>query len=161
MKKASKLFILGITVVVISGCYSVRRKFVRKRKTEKPQPVYVNFKEYPKESTDKLYDNYYLFAGAWIDEIIEGLRGDCNCKRERHAFNEALRNLEEMNNILTEEGKNKLEPLYNEVVKLSHKASPNLTEIDRNFILRKMEDVKLKLDNNFTHSKVSQWIKKK
>lgn len=160
MMKVSRFLIFIVITIALSGCYSLRKKFVRKRKSKKPQPVYVDFKEYPKENPADIYDNCYLFAGAWMDEIINGLGGSYNYKRQRHAFNEVMRNLDKINEIFTEEGRNKLKSIYDEMASLSKKISPNLTDIDRNFILRKVEIIKLEFGNNFRHSKVSQWIRK-
>ena len=160
MRKVNIFFIFIVITIFLSGCYSLRKKFVRKRKSKKPQPVYVDFKEYPPDNPQDLYDNYYLFAAAWMDEIVNGLSGSYNYKRQRHAFSEVMHNLDRINSIFTEEGKSKLKPIYDEMSVLNKKFSPNMTNMDKNFILRRIEVIRLKFGKNFTHSKVSQWIKK-
>ena len=160
MRRSSRFFILIVITITLSGCYSLRKKFVRKRKSKEPQPVYVDFKEYPEESPEELYDNYYLFASAWMDEIVNGLGASYNYKRQHHAFNEVMHNLDKINSILTEKGRIKLKPIYDELAGLNEKVSPNMTDIDKNFILRRIEIIKLRFSRNFKHSKVFQWIRK-
>ena len=160
MRKVRNAVIFIAIIALFTGCYSVRRKFIRKKESEEPHPVYVDFKEYPKERPNNLYDNYYLFAEAWMDEIINGLSGSYNYKRQRYAFNEIIRNLKKMDDIFAKEGRDKLKPIYNEIVNLSKKVSPNMTNIDRIFILRRMEAIEMKFSEGFKHSRVSQWIRK-
>jgi len=157
MRKTNRFLIFIVITIALSGCYSLRKKFVRKKKSKEPQPVYVDFKEYPKETPQDLYDNYYLFAGAWMDEIVNSLSDSYNYKRQRHAFSEVMHNLDGINSIFTEEGKTELKPIYDEMASLSKKVSPNMTDIDKSFILRRVEIVRLRFSRNFKHSKVSQW----
>ena len=160
MNKVNILSVLVIVTIALSGCYSLRKKFVRKNKSNTTPPVYVDFKDYPQDNPENLYDNYYLFVGAWMDEIVEGLNNGYNYKRQQHAFSEVVHNLDRINGIFTEEGKNKLKPIYDEMVSLNNKVSPNLTDIDRNFILRRVEIIRLRFSRKFRHSKVSRWIRK-
>ena len=160
MRKADKFLIFAAMTIALSGCYSLRKKFVRKKKSKEPRPVYVDFKEYPGENPEELYDNYYLFAAAWMDEIVNGLGTSYNYKRQRHAFNEVMHNLDRINGILTEEGRMKLKPIYDELAGLNKKVSPNMTDIDKSFILRRVEIIRLRFSRNFKHSKASQWIRK-
>ncbi len=155
-----KLFFLFLAIVVATGCYSLRKKFVRKKKNLQPKKVYIELKEYPALSLKQLYEDWYLFANAWLEEMIEGLRGDFNYKRQRHAFSEAVKNMDKIRKVFNAEGKKEISPLYNELLGLEGKLSPFLSGIERNYLLQKIESIKIRFGKGFVYSKVSQWIEK-
>ena len=67
--------------------------------------------------------------------------------------------LKQINNILNKQGKKKLAPIYKGMIELKASISPNLTAMDKNIIVRRLEGLKLKFYNNFRYSIASQWIK--
>ena len=95
----------------LGGCYSLRKKFIRKKKHTEEE-VYVNFKEYPKPSSRQLYQDYALFIVAWLDELIVNLREDGNYKKEKRAVEEILLNLEQIMAMFNEEGRKRIKPFY-------------------------------------------------
>ncbi|MBD3264933.1 MAG: hypothetical protein GF375_07500, partial [Candidatus Omnitrophica bacterium] len=88
------LLILGITISVLTGCRTLREKFIRKKKIEKEEQVYVDFKDYPSRPTEEAYTDYYLFTRGWLDELNESLRSSISHKRNKRAINEAIMNVE-------------------------------------------------------------------
>ncbi len=155
-----KLFFLFLVVIVAGGCYSLRKKFVRKKKDTQPQKVYIELREYPTLSLKQLYEDWYLFANAWLEEMIEGLRGDFNYKRQRYAFSEAVKNMEKIRKVFNAEGKKKIDTVYNELLSLEREISPFLSSIERNYLLQKIESIKIRFSKDFVYSKASQWIEK-
>ena len=67
-----RLVCLGLilSVMCTSGCYSIRKKFVRKKKHEKDIPVYVDFKDYPASPSKEAYCDYHLFLRGWLGKRI-------------------------------------------------------------------------------------------
>jgi len=163
MKYCKKLITFVLITILFCGCYTLRKKFMRKKKSQEEEPVYVDFKDYPKASSKQLYNDYYLYVKAWLDDLIESLSlvdesNISNYKREKRAIEEALRNLEQIMYIFNQEGKNNLRPLYEELLSLKEKISPDTSDVERSRILIRVELLKMKFDNNFKYSKASQWI---
>ncbi len=155
-----RIYYFLLSLLILGGCYSVRKKFIRKKKSNTPPKVYVDFKEYPRILPSELYEDYYLFVNAWIDEMIEGLKGSFSYKRERHAWEEAVKNMKGMMDILDNEGKDKLTPLYEELLGLGKEISLGLVDTEKNYLLQKIESLRIRFEKNFMYSKVSQWIKR-
>lgn len=158
MKKKG-LALIFVFVFVLSGCHNVRKKFVRKKKKEKEQAVYVNFKEYAKPSSYQLYQDYYLYATGWIDEILKSLEPPINFKRASKSFDELIYTLSQINSIFTDEGKESFSSLYNQVIDIDKEIKPLLNEIKRRAIVKDLEYIKRRINREFTISKVEQWIK--
>ncbi|MGE4357949.1 MAG: hypothetical protein AB7E08_05300 [Candidatus Omnitrophota bacterium] len=95
-----KIIILFILVVLLAGCASFRRKFVREREKEKkPQPV-VYFKEYTKDTSyDDLYKKHFLFWKYWEMELINALEED-NYKKQLTCIQQAISNLKDLETYL-------------------------------------------------------------
>jgi len=149
----------GLIVTLFGGCYSLRRKFVRKNKSYQRPFVYVDFKQYPPTSPQRLYKECYFFITGWFDELIDELNDGNNYKREKNALQEIIRNLKQINSQLTAAGSQKLSPIYEAMIEIKDKISPCMTEMDKTFLLHRLNDLKLRFNNHFSYSKVYQWIK--
>lgn len=158
MNKFNKTIIFTLIVFLLSGCQTIPKKFRRKRKVQKEEPVYVDFKEYSQGSSSELYDDYYLFVDGWLDECIESFNGIKNYKREKRALNEALHNLEQILEIFNQEGKSKLKPLYDELSSINSKLTPNSNEIFYLRITLQLQHLRRSFRRGFSYSKVSAWL---
>lgn len=151
--------LLCMAVAGIScGCASVRRKFARKQKYVRQEPVYVNFQEYSVAAPEQLYNDYYFFITAWCDELIEDLKTRHNHKKEQRSLREIVHNLSQIMALLNEEGKSVLEPLYEDFQKTRQAFIPNLTETERGVLLKKVQLLRLRFIKDFSYSKAHQWL---
>jgi len=159
MKRFNFYFPL-IFLIFICGCYTLRKKFIRKKKTEKEIPVYVDFKEYVKEPSKEVYVEYYLFVRGWLDEIIEELKEGGNFKRVRKSFEEAIMNLEQIISFYNREGKEKIIPLYEELLEAKEEIfkSPNMSQTQKNLIILRVERIKRTLEKDFNYTKAKKWM---
>ena len=154
------IFFLVAMVSLTSGCHSLRKKFIRKKKYEKEAPVYVNFKDYPTKPSQGAYINYYLFVRGWLDDLTEALRKGVSYKRQRRAINEAIVDLEQIIAFYDTEGKDAVYPIYEELqgFREAMKKSPNMSEIKRNSLIRKIEKLKRKFEKDFNYNDAEKWM---
>ena len=77
----SLFLIVAVTAVSVSGCASVRKKFIRQRKGAAPQDEFVPVLqpvEYPKvtETPAVTYQNHYTLAKAFFQDLWDALGSD-------------------------------------------------------------------------------------
>ena len=142
------------------GCYSLRKKFIRKKKTGKEAPVYVDFKEYPQTPSREAYINYYLFVRGWLDELTGALRKGVSFKRQKRAINEAIMNLEQIVSFYNSEGKDKIYPFYEELLEIKGEIEKGstLSSFRKNSLIRKIENFKRRFEKNFNYTDAEQWM---
>lgn len=164
MKKTIVFLLIGM-VLATSGCASLRKKFIRKKKSQKEEPVYINFKEYPKKPSREAYIDYYLFVKGWLEDLSESLRVDrinntYNYKRAKRAIDGAVMNLEQIIAFLNDEGKEKIYPLYRDLtnVKDTMDKNHNLSVLERQRIMGRVERFNRKFQSEFKYSQAQKWM---
>ncbi len=164
MKKLFILLLIGI-IFSTSGCYTLRKKFIRKKKSQTEEPVYINFKDYPAKPSREAYIDYFIFVKGWLDDLAECLRADridglYSNKRERRDINEAIMNLEQIIGFYNQEGKEKIYPIYQELtaVRDEFKKDPNMSDVGRARILQKVEHFRREFENKFNYIEAQKWM---
>jgi len=159
MKKSLVIFLIAILSLNF-GCHSLRKKFIRKKKYEKEIPVYVDFKDYPDKPSRESYINYYLFVRGWLDDLTGALKKGISYKRQRRAINEAIMNLEQIIAFYDSEGKDAVYPIYEKLQYFRDEItkSPNMSEIKRNLLIRKIEQFKRNFEKNFNYTDAEKWM---
>lgn len=154
------ILILSLMIFCDFGCYSIRKKFVRKKKSEKETPVYVDFKDYPQKPSREAYINYYLFVRGWLDELVGALRKGLSVKRQKRAINEAVMNLEQIISFFNTEGKDKVYPFYEELVEIKDEVDKSnvSSSFRKNSLIRKIENFKRRFEKNFNYTDAEQWM---
>ena len=159
MRRIIIIFIIFF-LISTSGCYNVRRKFIRKKKVDKDAPVYVDFKEYPTTISKDAYVDYYLFVRGWLDELLGALNKGKSFKRQRRAIKEALMNIEQIIAFFNNQGKEEIYPFYEELLGFRDRIerSPNMSQIQRNNLMRQVETFKRRFEKKFNYSDIEQWL---
>ncbi len=159
MRKILVFFII-LSLLPISGCYNIRRKFIRKKKGQEEKPVYVDFKEYPIKPSRDAYIDYYLFVRGWLDELVSSLKKGLSYKREKRAINEAIMNLEQIISFYNTEGREKIYPSYEKLLDMRREIdrSPNMSRMRRDGLIRKIESFKREFERNFNYTDAEQWM---
>jgi uncharacterized protein YneF (UPF0154 family) len=160
MLKKLLIFFIVVAIFFTSGCYVLRKKFVRKKKPRVEEPrVYIDFKDYPSKPSREAYINYYLFVRGWLEDLIEALRKGDSLKREKRAINEAIMNVEQMTVFYNEEGKERMYPFYNELLNIKKEIdkNPNTNEMIRNRLIQKIEHLKREFEKIFNLSDAKKW----
>ena len=143
-----------------SGCYSIRKKFIRKKKDKGTKAVYVNFKEYPLKPSHDAYVNYYLFVRGWLDELTGALNKGISHKRSKRAINEAIMNIEQIMFFYNLEGKETIYPFYEKLLAIRKEVqrNPNMGQVKKNRLIRKIESFKRSFERNFNYTDAQKWI---
>ncbi|MBU2044821.1 MAG: hypothetical protein KJ977_04705 [Candidatus Omnitrophica bacterium] len=151
---------LILSLTLNTGCHSLRKKFIRKKKTKQEAPVYVDFKEYPTTISRDAYIDYYLFVRGWLDELLGALEKGISYKRQRRAITEAIMNLEQIISFLNNQGKDEIYPVYEQMLSVRDRIqrSPNLSQVQRNSLIRTIEQLKRQIEKRFNYSDVEQWM---
>ncbi len=159
MNKKVLPFFLSLILVLNSGCHSLRKKFVRKKKEKEP-PVYVTFKEYPQKPARDIYIDYYLYTKGWLEDLTKALRKGISYKRQKRATDEAIMNLEQIISFFNQDGVKAIDSLYRNLkqVQTEIKRAPNLSQIKRNSLIRKIENIKREFDSNYTYTDAKEWL---
>ena len=154
------VFFLIAMISITSGCHSLRKKFIRKKKQRQELPVYVDFKDYPTKPSRNAYINYYLFVRGWLDDLTEALKKGISYKRQRRAINEAIMNLEQIIAFYDTEGKDAVYPIYEELQSFREAMakSPNMSETKRNLLIRRIKQLKRRFEKNFNYNDAEKWM---
>jgi hypothetical protein len=154
------LFIFHFSFFILTslGCDAFVRKFTRKPKKENlPQEEMVLVPEEYKgvEMTrEELYRQYFLFWKSWQDELINALYDKASHKRQLSCAEEALKNLEDLRELLNEEQKKKLDIYISQSKELQGFIAKDLYGSDRAFNAQKAERLKRNILRDFSYSKV-------
>jgi len=73
-----------------SGCYNIRKKFIRKKKAAVETPVYIDFQSYPEAAGRGDAAQRVVFIRSWLEEAVKHLDEGGNFKRVRYSLSEAL-----------------------------------------------------------------------
>ncbi|HNX81632.1 MAG TPA: hypothetical protein PKL77_05750 [Candidatus Omnitrophota bacterium] len=115
--------VIGLLVSVsLVGCDAFVRKFTRKKKqdTMRQEQVIIAPQEYHDTmSKDEKYQQFFTYWKAWDDELIEALnRNDTNYKKRVDCAEQAIKNLEQMKKLLSDQKQKELEQYLNQLVSL-------------------------------------------
>lgn len=158
--KKGVFWLLIMALFLTSGCYTLRKKFVRKKKFEEKAPVYVDFKNYPNKPSREAYIDYYLFVRGWLEELNESLQKGYSMKRDKRAINEAVMNLEQITMFYNQQGKEKIYPLYQDLTKVREAITrdPNMSSVERNVLIQRIEHFQRKFEAEFNYTDAQKWM---
>lgn len=127
-KKLALIFLIGIVVVNLSGCETLKKKFVRKRPAKKVTPVLIPQDYKGIYSNDVLYNNHFTYWRTWTEDLINCLNTRGSNKREVLAASRAVEDLERMQELLKSPKKEELDKyikFYQSVLKKVELGQPN------------------------------------
>ncbi len=159
MRKAV-IYILIFFTVFTSGCHSLRKKFIRKKRNVKEAPVYIDFKDYPETLTREAYVDYYLFVRGWLDELIGAFEKNSSYKRKKRAISEAVTNMEQIIYFFNRQGKDAIYPIYEQLktIKFKIEKQPNMSQISTNTLMRRTEATKRRFEKEFNYTDAEKWL---
>src|SRR3989338_6681729 len=79
-KKMTPLILLCVLTIALTGCETVKRKFVPKKKEQPKRLSLYEEKGYIKEPNIELYKKHFLFWKSWQGELAEALGGGNHLK---------------------------------------------------------------------------------
>jgi len=101
-----------LLVIVLCGCESFRKKFVRKSKKEKEVRAITQIKEYKALYSPEVgYKQYYLFWRTSHEELVSSLEiQNRNRKKTLYSAKKTVEHLRQMNDLLLPEKQKELDP---------------------------------------------------
>ncbi|MFH1771498.1 MAG: hypothetical protein ABH872_01665 [Candidatus Omnitrophota bacterium] len=153
------IFLIAV-LFLTSGCYNIRKKFIRKRKPRTDFSVYLDLKDYPQGMSLEAYEEVYFIIKAWLDECINSLEGGNNFKREKKSLEEALFLFEQMISFFTDSGKVAVNGLKIELVSIiqDYSRRPNMTETGRYKLINRLIIFKREFESKLRPSKGYLWV---
>lgn len=163
-----KLFTVILTIfslICLSGCETLKKKFIRKHKGEPEEEKGVVFEpqEYPSQqfSNIELYQNNYLLWKSWKQELSDSLQEGVNRKKQIENAKEMVVNLEAMKSLLQEDKQKALGLLIQNAQNINDKiADVNLNSTDLTRLKQDLETLEKNVRKDFSYKKVKDFIKK-
>lgn len=158
MKRWIVFVTVSILIFNITGCASLQRKFIRKKKGPKKPRIY-QLKKYVKKPTPELYKKHYAYWMTWQSEIISDLGR--SHKKDVRCIEEIIGNLRDMQNILVAE---KADLLERHIIRLTGVKDTilkeDLSQYNRHSILQTLESEDRAIKREFCYPKVKDYLKK-
>ena len=111
-----------LLLATLIGCDAFVRKFTRKPKKEKVEEEVMVLapEEYkgPQMTQEEIYRQYFLFWKSWQDELIISLSEGGNRKKQIDCTEEAIKNLQNLRELLQETKKKTLDVYINQLESL-------------------------------------------
>jgi len=154
------LYLIASVVILtqLTGCASLRKKFIRKKKVTKETPHYSRIREYDNVPTMELYTKHYIFWKSWHREIME-LLGQ-NSKKDKRCIDEMIGNLEDMKAMLVDEKGDQLDGHIQVLRDIKRDiVGGALTHFTRVRVRRTLEKEFTLIKINFTYRKMEPFIR--
>jgi hypothetical protein len=152
LKRFGLLLVIAVLVLNLSGCETLKKKFIRKPKAgKKTSPVLVPQDYRGIYSNSVLYDNHFIYWRTWTEDLMDCLENELSNKRQVLAANRALEDLERMRDLLKSPKKEAIEPhikVYERILGKVRLGQPNEAladsmwhdlEVQRRLIIRGFE----------------------
>jgi hypothetical protein len=109
LKKAIPVFLVLCMCISMSGCETLKKKFIKKQPPKKVTPVM-----YPQDykgvyTNDVLYNNHFNYWRTWTEDLVDCLKTEGSRKREALAATRAVEDLQRMQDLLNSPKKEELE----------------------------------------------------
>ncbi|MCM8782356.1 MAG: hypothetical protein NC828_04830 [Candidatus Omnitrophica bacterium] len=132
---------------------------MRKRPAKTPEQVFVyEPKEYQREPNPEIYKRSFLFWKAWQKELVDKM-GE-NKASDQRAFQEALKNLNEMKTCLDDQKANELDDYIQKIASFYNLYKSNDFSIVQSRQMRQdLDRLMLKMDKLFRYNRVMEHIK--
>jgi len=158
-KRIAMILFVGIVAINLSGCATLKKKFIRKKPPTKVSPVLVpqDYKGiYP---NSVLYSNHFNYWRTWTEDLIDCIDTRGSNKREILASARAVEDLQRMQDLLTGEKKEELSKyikFYQEVQKKFEAGQPD--EINASRLRSDLESRRRVIIRKFEPKEVKNYI---
>ena len=156
MRKKVMPLVLALSVLGVTGCSSLPKKFIRKKAAPEHTPAVVYIEKGPyqkKYSNEYYYKMHYTLWKTWQGETIDNVQG--NSKKLQRSAQEAYSNLDQMSRYLKPEKQTQLQPMLEELRKFMEKAQNSNRSSSAAYGDRSdLERIQRLVSNDFYYDKV-------
>jgi len=138
------------------------RKFTRKPKKENlsKEEMVLAPQEYkgPDMTKEEIYRKYFLYWKSWHDELISSLSPGANHKKQIDCVGQAVKNLEHLKGLLTEDKKKKLDIYINQLNALQDLITKDV--YSSNIVANRStaERIKRNILRDFSYNKIKDYL---
>ena len=161
LKTIASILLIGIVAVNLSGCETLKKKFIRKKSSKKVSPVLVPQDYRGIYPNDVLYSNHFNYWRTWTEDLINCLDTKASNKREKLAAARAVEDLERMQDLLTGDKKDELTKyikFYEDVQRRVELGQPNDNDASR--MMNDLESRRRVIMRKFEPKEVKAYILK-
>jgi len=160
--KKTILYLFAVCLLAdLTGCASLRKKFIRKKRKEEAEKstVVLALEDYDKLiDYHNLYKKHFLLWQYWCDELISSF--EMNYKKQKVCADQSLENLSSLKKYVTS---SKKEPLGTyiqrfEKIKLQIDRRKISNDIEKSRTVREIEKLKRLVDKEYRYSKIKAFI---
>lgn len=159
MNKWLAVIMAFVMLLDITGCASLQRKFTRKKKTAVKRPRIYQLKKYEKKPSPELYKKHYAYWMTWQSELISDLGR--NHKKDLRCIEEIIGNLNDMQNILSEEKAAMLKTHIDRLAGVRDTiVREEMSQYNKHSIRQTLESEDRAIKREFCYSKIKDHLKK-
>ena len=153
---------IGLIIIIaanICGCAELRKKFTRKKKSQKEDFSFYRPEKYKAKPPDERYQEHYVLWYNWqLDlERTDGV----SHLRDMRALNESLRHLTAMRDLLQEEQAEKLDIQVKHIEKIRTRLKKTRVKLMKDTRNRKLAERTGRIVvNDFSYNRMKNYIKK-
>lgn len=157
--KTSLIVYLGVSLLFVCGCQTLKKKFTRKPKAEKENVEEVIYapQEYPAQvlSNEDMYRDYYALWRGWAQDLDEALVEGGNRKRQAMSITEMVNNLNKMKGLLTVEAQSGLDKYIAKILPIKDAIlSGKASAADYYWMKIKLDGIKARIARDYLPRKV-------
>jgi len=157
VKNLFNFIIIFIICLNTTGCTNVKKKFIRKKKDEKPIPIITTEDYFSTLKIDELYKKHFLFWKYWQDELIFSLGKNIN--KQKRSYNDSLVELKTAASYLQEQKRQELQPYIDELKLIADDINkPIYSQVVVHRLRKKLEKHRRLVDKKFSPPKVKSWL---
>ena len=161
MKKIITVLLIT-SIIYLSGCEALRKKFTRqpKKKEKEIEDIVFVPVEYPEFTMSKedQYTNNYLFWKSWHSELVTYLNDDTSRKKQISLADETINSLNNMRELLNDEKREKLDVYIKELEKI-HDKLKNTQFVSMPALKRKTINLQNKIQREFYYGKAIKYLR--
>lgn len=156
--KALRYIVVLILCISFTGCATLQKKFVRKKKKEEKAAPVITMYDYSKDlRVDELYKKHFLFWKTWQLELIGRL--DATYKMRNDCYDHIIANLMEMQEYLASPKREELRPFLERIKSIEPMIRKRrLSKSEKYRITQLLEDTQLQIEKRFSYSDVKGFL---
>jgi hypothetical protein len=158
-KKIGVWVLLVMAWVGLSGCESIPKKFIRKKKEPKHIAAVIPLEQGPyqkKFSNDYYYKTHFTLWRGWHEDLLNQWGG--NRKKVMRAAQESQSELSQMGQYLQPEKQAQLKPVLNSLTEIVRKIEDGQIASQEAMMRYELEKIQRDVNNNFYYDKVKESV---
>ena len=160
MRRKAVASLLLFLMLGLTGCETLPKKFIRKKKEKKhtPSVVYLDQGPYEKQfSNEYYYKTHFTLWKTWHSETLDSLGG--NAKKLRRSAEEAYSHLDQMSRYLKPEKQAELKPLLEESKRFMDRFDSGSDSRTAAMAMKSdLDTLRRRISNDFYYDKVKDEI---